>query len=125
VPSLALPVVLSKHSELSPSNTLIESATLPLRACSEASVAQQFLHRANKPHYVKTFLACLVNMCASTVLTTLWFQNSKCFNNNEELMKAVKTWLSSKVADFFGTGIQKLTPRYNKCLTFGSDYVKE
>jgi hypothetical protein len=32
------------------------------------------------------------------------------FNNNEELMEGVKTWLSSQVADFFDTGIQTLIP---------------
>jgi histone-lysine N-methyltransferase SETMAR len=30
------------------------------------------------------------------------------FNNNEELMEGVKTWLSSQAADFSDTGIQKL-----------------
>jgi polysaccharide deacetylase 2 family uncharacterized protein YibQ len=34
---------------------------------------------------------------------------SQRFNNNEEFMEAVKTWLSSQVADFFDTGIENLT----------------
>jgi hypothetical protein len=38
-------------TELSPSNAPIQSATLPLSACPEASVAQHFLHRANTPQY--------------------------------------------------------------------------
>jgi hypothetical protein len=46
------------------------------------------------------------------------------FNNNEELMEGVKTWLSSQVADFFDTGIQKLVPRYDKCLSSGGDCVE-
>jgi hypothetical protein len=29
---------------------------------------------------------------------------------NEDLMEGVRTWLSSQVADFFDTGIQKLIP---------------
>jgi transposase len=33
---------------------------------------------------------------------------SQCFTHNEELMKGVKTWLSSQAADFFDTGIQNL-----------------
>jgi histone-lysine N-methyltransferase SETMAR len=33
------------------------------------------------------------------------------FNNNDELMGGVKTWLSSQAADIFDTGIQKLIPR--------------
>jgi hypothetical protein len=34
---------------------------------------------------------------------------SQLFNNNEELMESVKTWLSSHTADFFDASIQKLT----------------
>jgi hypothetical protein len=45
------------------------------------------------------------------------------FNNNEKLIEVVKTWLSSEAADFFDTGIQKLTPRYDKCLNSGCDSV--
>jgi hypothetical protein len=44
---------------------------------------------------------------------------SQCFNNIEELMEGVKTWLSSQAADFFDTGIQKLAPRYDKSLSSG------
>jgi hypothetical protein len=49
---------------------------------------------------------------------------SQRFNNNEELMEGVKTWLSSQAADFFDTGIQKLLLRY-KCLNSGGDYIEE
>ncbi|XP_023714684.1 histone-lysine N-methyltransferase SETMAR-like [Cryptotermes secundus] len=45
---------------------------------------------------------------------------SQCFNNNSELMERVKTWLSSQAADFFGTGMQNLIPRY-QCLNCGGD----
>jgi hypothetical protein len=47
------------------------------------------------------------------------------FNNNEELMEGVKTWLSSMAADFFDTGIQKLIPQYDKCLNSGRDYIEK
>jgi hypothetical protein len=43
------------------------------------------------------------------------------FKNNEELMEGVKTRLSSRAADFFDTSIQKLIPRYDKCLNTGDD----
>jgi histone-lysine N-methyltransferase SETMAR len=49
---------------------------------------------------------------------------SQHFSSNEELMEGVKLWLSSQAPDFFDTGIQKLIPQYNKCLTAGSDYVE-
>jgi hypothetical protein len=35
---------------------------------------------------------------------------SQHFNNNEELLDGIKTWLGSQAADFFDTGIQKLIP---------------
>jgi transposase len=47
------------------------------------------------------------------------------FNNNEVLMEGIKTWLSSQAADFFDTGIQKLTHQYDKCLNSGDDYVEK
>jgi hypothetical protein len=47
------------------------------------------------------------------------------FNNNEQLMEGVETWLSSQAADFFDAGIQNLIPRYDKCLNSGGDYVEK
>jgi histone-lysine N-methyltransferase SETMAR len=46
------------------------------------------------------------------------------FNNNE-LMEGVKTWMSSRAVGFFDTGIQKITPRYYKCLNSGGDYTEK
>jgi hypothetical protein len=53
-----------------------------------------------------------------------WLRSQR-FNNNEELMEGVKTWLSSRATDFFDTGKQKLIPRYDKCLNSGDEYVKK
>jgi hypothetical protein len=47
------------------------------------------------------------------------------FNSNEELMEGVETWLSSQTADFSDTGIQKLIPRYNTCISFGDDFIEK
>jgi hypothetical protein len=52
------------------------------------------------------------------------WSGSQSFNNNEELMDGVKTWLSSQVADFFDTGIQKLILRYNKCPEYVEQQLK-
>jgi transposase len=52
-----------------------------------------------------------------------WLESQR-FNNNE-LMEGVKSWLSSQAADFFDTSIQKLIPRYDKCLNSGRDYVEK
>jgi hypothetical protein len=61
------------------------------------------------------------------LFTHIYLKNrlgSQYFNDNEELMESVETWLSSKAADFFDRGIQKLIPRY-KCLSAGGDYVQK
>jgi hypothetical protein len=50
---------------------------------------------------------------------------SQCFNNKEKLMEGAKMWLSSQVADFFDTGIQKLIPRYHKCHNSSGDYTEK
>jgi hypothetical protein len=49
---------------------------------------------------------------------------SQRFNNNE-FMEGVKMLLSSQAADFFDTGVQKLIPRYDKCLNSGCDYIEK
>jgi hypothetical protein len=43
----------------------------------------------------------------------------------EEFMKGVRMWVSSQVADFFDTGIQKLIPQYNMCHNSGSDCIEK
>jgi transposase len=53
-----------------------------------------------------------------------WLRSQR-FNNNEELIKCVKTWLSSQAEDFFDTGIQILIPRHDKCLNSCGDYVEK
>jgi hypothetical protein len=50
---------------------------------------------------------------------------SQSFDINEELMEGVKMRLNSQVADFSDTGIQKLIPRYDKCLSSGGDNVEK
>jgi hypothetical protein len=50
---------------------------------------------------------------------------SQRFNNNEELMEGVKTWLNSQAAGFIDRGIQKLIPHYNKSLNSGNDYPEK
>jgi hypothetical protein len=51
----------------------------------------------------------LSDYCLFTYLKN-WLR-SQPFTSNEELMEGVKTWLSSQAADFFDTGIHKLTPQ--------------
>jgi hypothetical protein len=50
---------------------------------------------------------------------------SQLFNNNDELMEGVETWLDSQAADFFDTDKQKLITHYDKCLNSAGDYVEK
>lgn len=47
------------------------------------------------------------------------------FGNDEELQTSVTRWFHSQAAQFYDTGIQKLIPRYDKCLNSGGDYVEK
>jgi hypothetical protein len=50
---------------------------------------------------------------------------SQSINNNEKIVEGIKTSLSSQVADFFDTGIQKPIPRYGTCLNSDGNYVEK
>ncbi|KAJ4447710.1 hypothetical protein ANN_09718 [Periplaneta americana] len=47
------------------------------------------------------------------------------FGNDEELKTSVTRWFHSQAAEFYDRGIQKLTPRYDKCLNSDSGYVEK
>jgi len=42
-----------------------------------------------------------------------------------DLKDAVQKWLTSKVAAFYGEGIQKLVPCYDKCFNNGGEYAEK
>jgi len=52
------------------------------------------------------------------------FLGSKRFDDND-LKDAVQKWLTSQAAAFYEEGIQKLVPRYDKCLKNGGEYVEK
>jgi hypothetical protein len=39
--------------------------------------------------------------------------------------KKLLTWFASQAASFYDAGIQKLGPRYDKCLNNGGNYVEK
>jgi len=47
------------------------------------------------------------------------------FNNDEELKENVSNWLKTQAANFYEEGIQKLVPRYEKCLRNFGSYVEK
>ena len=47
----------------------------------------------------------------------------KRFDDDIDLKDAVQKWLTSQAAAFYEEGIQKLVPRYDKCLNNGGEYV--
>ncbi|KAJ4436753.1 hypothetical protein ANN_16885 [Periplaneta americana] len=47
------------------------------------------------------------------------------FGNDEELKTSVTRWFHSQAAEFYDRGIQKLIPRYDKCLNSDGGYVEK
>jgi len=52
------------------------------------------------------------------------FLGGKRFDDDDDLKGAVQKWLTSQAAAFYEEGIQKLVPRYDKCLNNEGEYVK-
>jgi hypothetical protein len=46
------------------------------------------------------------------------------FSSDDEVKTVVQHWLKTLAADLFDEGIEKLVPRYDKCLNFGGDYFE-
>jgi hypothetical protein len=46
-------------------------------------------------------------------------------SHDDKVKEAVNTWFASHVASFYGAGIQKLVPRYDKCLNNGGNNVEK
>ena len=53
------------------------------------------------------------------------FLGGKRFDDDDDLKDAVQKWLTSQAAAFYEEGIQKLVPRYDKCLINCGEYVKK
>ena len=53
------------------------------------------------------------------------FLGGKRFDDDDDLKDAVQKWLTSQAAAFYEKGIQKLAPRYDKCLNNGGEYVEK
>jgi hypothetical protein len=47
------------------------------------------------------------------------------FSSDDEVRTTVQHWVKTLAADFSDEGIQKLVPRYDKCLIFGGDNVEK
>ena len=47
------------------------------------------------------------------------------FDDDDEVQEEVMTWFKGLAANFYGSGIQKLVPRLNKCLYSAGDYIEK
>jgi len=47
----------------------------------------------------------------------------KKFDENDEVQEEVMMWFNGRMADSYDSGIQKLVPRFNKCLDNAGNYV--
>jgi hypothetical protein len=52
------------------------------------------------------------------------FLGGRRFHDDKD-KEALNMWVASQAASFYHAGIQKLVPRYNKCLNNGVNYVEE
>jgi hypothetical protein len=53
------------------------------------------------------------------------FLTAERFSSDDEVKTAMQHWVKALAADFFDEGIQKLVPRYDRCLNLGGDYVEK
>jgi histone-lysine N-methyltransferase SETMAR len=53
------------------------------------------------------------------------FLGGRRFHDDNEVKEAVNTWFAMQAASFYGSGIQKLVPHYDKCLNNGENYVEK
>jgi len=49
----------------------------------------------------------------------------KKFDDDDEVQEEVMTWFRGQVADFYGSGIQKMVPRLNKCLDNAGNFFEK
>jgi hypothetical protein len=47
------------------------------------------------------------------------------FSSDDEVKTAMQHWVKTLAADFFDEGIQKIVPRYDRCLNLCGDYVEK
>jgi hypothetical protein len=52
------------------------------------------------------------------------FLGGRRYVEDGDVKEAMNTRFSSQVASFYDAGIQKLVPRYDKCLNNGRNYVE-
>jgi hypothetical protein len=49
----------------------------------------------------------------------------KRFQNNDEVIAAVPSWIHKQPKSFFETGIKKRPERWHKCMAVNRDYIEE
>jgi histone-lysine N-methyltransferase SETMAR len=75
---------------------------------------EQFHHPSYSPDLAPSGFHVFLHL--KTFLGGRWF-------HNDEVKEDVNKWFVSQAATFYNTGIQKLVPRYEKCLNNGGNYV--
>jgi histone-lysine N-methyltransferase SETMAR len=53
------------------------------------------------------------------------FLSGRWFHDDNEVKEVLNTWFALQAASFYNGGIQKLVPRYDKCLNNGGNYVEK
>jgi transposase len=53
------------------------------------------------------------------------FLGGKRFQNNDEVIAAVQSWIHKQPKTFFETGIKKLPERWHKCIAVNREYIEK
>jgi len=110
-----------RHGMLSATILLLHNNTLPYSAAQTQDIITSFKwEHMDHPLYSPD----LVPSDYHLILHLKKFMGGKGFDD-DDLKDAVQNWLTSQVAAFYEEGIQKLVPRYDKCLNNGGEYVEK
>lgn len=91
------------------------------------------MHKHNKNVNVLSgkFLESFLQPWPYTKRFSLFFETKEIFGwkkqfaNDEDLKEIVTSWLRSFAVEEYNIGIEKLIPRYNKCLDSNGDYIEK
>jgi hypothetical protein len=79
---------------------------------------KQFDHPPYRPDLAPSLFQCVP-------APDFFFFVGRQYHDDNEVKEAVNTWFASQAALFYDAGIQKLVPRYDKCLNNGGNYVEK
>ena len=95
--------------------------------CEVRSVIKYLNAKRERPAEIqKQIVAVYGNIMNRQNVTKWWREFSEGrLTTTMKCKKEVMTWFKGQAADFYDSAIQKLVPRFNKCLDNAGDYVEK